>query len=216
MEVMKPAAVLAPIAMILAAAQVPPPSNGVFLNPAKPGVYVTFVRMGSREPQRVDESKRGAFFQLHNNTRWSLLLHMNGVPHGNGDAGLFYDVVEDPSGYPPSPLPIGERMHVSSVDNVKPGTSLTFSVPEEHIAQGLGIQLEFSYEWEADERTGMPRAGEPSHVVVFYHSGLPEALRRGERRRPSIEEGGVLMPSVTAVPSDTPKHLDLDTKKKQK
>ena len=213
---MNSAAVLAPIALILTAAQAQSPSHAVFLDPVKPGVYLTFVRMGSREPQRIDESNRGAFFRLHNYTRWNLLLHMNGVPHSNGDAGLFYDVVQDPSGYPPSRLPIGERMHVSSVDTIKPGTSIAFSVPEEHVAQGLGIQLEFNYAWEADEQTGIPRGGEPSHVVVFYHSGLPETLRRGERRPPSEAESIVPGPPAMPAASDVPKHLELDTKKKQK
>jgi hypothetical protein len=63
MEVMNSAAVLAPIALILAAAQAQSPSHAVFLDSVKPGVYLTFVRMGSREPLRIDESKRGAFFR---------------------------------------------------------------------------------------------------------------------------------------------------------
>jgi len=188
-------------------------TSAVFLNSSKPGVYVTFLRVGRRDPVRIDESKRGVFLRLHNNTRWVLLLHMSGVPRRNGEAGLFYDVVEDPSGYPPSQLPIRVNFHVSSVNPIRSGTTIDFSVPEEHIREGLGVQIEFNYEWEATERTGIPRPDEPRHVVTFYHSQLPETMRRGERRRPSMDEP-IIIPQATPTPSDTPTRFDTDHKKK--
>ena len=200
---------------LLCAAQVQTKSGSVFLSPEKPCVYITFVRLGVREPLRVGESRRGAFFRLHNNTRWDLLLRMNGVPPRNGDAGMFYSVIEAPNGYPPTHLPRGEpRIDVSSVSPIEPGDSIEFSVPQEHIGEGLALQIEFNYEWEARDRAGIPSANEPTHMVVFYHSQLPASMRRGERRRPAINEL-ILPPPAVPVPSENPKTLDLESKKKQ-
>ena len=201
-------------ATLLCIAEAQTNSGSVFLRPERPGVYITFVRLAAREPMRVGESKRGAFFRLHNNMRWDLLLRMNGVPKRNGEAGIFYNVIEDPSGYPPTPLPPGEpRLDVSSVNPVQSGDSIEFSVPQEHIGEGFGLQIEFNYAWEARDRSGIPTANEPVHIVAFYHSELPASMRRGERRRPAVNEP-ILLPRLVPVPSETPKNLDQEGKKK--
>jgi hypothetical protein len=200
---------------LVCAAQTQTKSGSVFLSPGKPGVYITFVRLGVREPMRVGESRQGAFFRLHNNTRWDLLLRMNGVPQRNGEAGGFYSVIEDPNGYPPAALPPGEpRINVSSVNPIQPGNSIEFSVPQEHIGEGLGLQIEFNYEWEARDRPGIPSPNEPTHMVAFYHSQLPASMRRGERRRPAVNEP-IWLPPAMPIPSETPKSLDVESKKKQ-
>jgi hypothetical protein len=157
-------------------------SPPIFRDATKPGVYITFVRMGVRETLHADDSTERVFLRIHNNTRWDLLLDVNGVPKSWGDALPYYDVVEDPEGYPPSPLPRGHGGHVCSIDRLRPGESFLFSVPRAHLGEGLAIQVDFNYSWEAD------RPNEPRHSVVFYHSDLPEKYRLGERRRSGYPE----------------------------
>lgn len=44
----------------------------VVLSRGKPTVYVTFERAGERKPVHAEESNKGLWFRLHNNTRWTI------------------------------------------------------------------------------------------------------------------------------------------------
>jgi hypothetical protein len=46
---------------------------------SNPSVYLSFVRVGKREPLHVSESDKGVWLRLHNNTRWSLLPNAYGA-----------------------------------------------------------------------------------------------------------------------------------------
>jgi hypothetical protein len=89
---------------------------------SNPSVYLSFVRVGKREPLHVSESDKGVWLRLHNNTRWSLVLNAygaGGYVFATGKevvVGMFYGVdevqersdlvrVDDPSnwGQPPPP-----------------------------------------------------------------------------------------------------------------
>jgi hypothetical protein len=156
----------------------------VFVDAAKPGVYITFESLGKRVPLRAGETDEGWFLKIHNNTRWSLkFVALGELPKQNGDADLVYDVVEDPQGYPPSPIPTGNWFDVVSSETLLPGKVLSFSVPKANLGEGLGLKIRFQYEWDAG------RVGEPEHSILFYHSQLPASLRKGERRRPGWMEG---------------------------
>ena len=73
----------------LVAAQRPDKSADVFLDAAKPGVYITFENIGRRVPIRAGETDEGWFLKIHNNTRWLLrFVALGEVPKQNGDADL--------------------------------------------------------------------------------------------------------------------------------
>jgi hypothetical protein len=155
----------------------------------KPSVYITFERYGKREPLEPTESSEGIWLRLHNNTRWELSFCAFGVSKEYGEIGMFYDVEEMPfeeSGgsqsnstekMPPVRKekvepPIGYKQgHACTIVRLTSGKSILFSVPREHLADGLAIKTEFNYGWEDidDINSGL----EPEHNVYFYSTSLP-------------------------------------------
>jgi hypothetical protein len=194
------------VATGIAAAQSPGKYDSVYLNVKVPGVYMTFERLGKRVPLREGESDQGWFLTIHNNYRWSLRFTALGdIPKQNGDADLVYDVIEDPHGYPPSPIPSGNWFDVVSTEVLQSGRTLLFSVPKANLNEGLGIRIEFNYEWEAG------RPIQPVHHITFCHSELPARFRKGEKRRPGWMEGGTVGSPATPMPSPLPTTLTIPT-----
>jgi hypothetical protein len=149
-------------------------SNDIRSVKDKPTVYISFERAGKREPQLNGESDEGIWLRLHNNTRWSIKLDMNDVSSAEfGDADLFYEVVADEK------VVVDMRCHACSMDSVRPGQSLLFSVPREHLAKGRAIRISFAYEWEED--ASRSTVGEPQHLVSFESSKLPSAFLPAQR-----------------------------------
>jgi hypothetical protein len=56
-------------------------------------------------------------------------------------------------------------------DEIRPGGYLSFSVPREHLAEGLAIKVPFEYEWEPIG------GGYTQHFVYFPYSSVPETLK---------------------------------------
>lgn len=135
-----------------------------------PTVYIAFERGGSRKPLEQGESNEGVWLRLHNNTRWPIMLEMNGVPPEYGDAALFYDVLSE------GKLILEGRCHVCSSNRISPGRSLVFSVPREDLAKGKSIRVKFSYGWEDPDDVFAGR--EPEHYVNFDASKLPVSAQK--------------------------------------
>jgi hypothetical protein len=130
--------------------------------------------MGDREPLRPSESNIGIWLRLHNNTKWSIILDMNGVPSEKyGDAALIYDELSDRK------ITFERKCHVCSFNALGSGRSLLFSVPAEHLSKGLGIRIKFSYAWE-DYNKVLARQ-EPEHYVYFYSSQLPARIQESSK-----------------------------------
>jgi hypothetical protein len=138
-----------------------------------PTVYITFNRVARREPLRAGESDQGVWLRLHNNTRWPIVLEMNGVPSEYGDAGLFYDVLSERK------VILEGRCHVCSSNRLSPGRSLVFSLPREDLGKGGAIRISFSYGWEDPDDVFAGR--EPEHYVYFYASKLPQTSQLGKQ-----------------------------------
>src|SRR5215212_1351398 len=112
----------------------------VRLDKSKPSIYLEFDKRGKRQPLREGEPAEGVWLRLHNNTKWTIYLSTFGVESSYGDVGLFYTV--EPQSSPntaiDSPIPRGYQPgHVSHVVNLEPGKFFLFSVPANHVAQGL-------------------------------------------------------------------------------
>ena len=145
----------------------PQEATAVRLLQEKPSVYMEFVRDGHRDPLYNGESDSGVWLRLHNNTKWSIVLQMNGYPSEDyGDAAVIYDVLSE------GQTKIDGRCHVCSVNPLGSGRSLVFSVPAEHLSKRGGVRVKFSYDWEDSHKV---TAGlEPEHWVYFYTSQLPK------------------------------------------
>jgi len=135
------------------------------LSRAHPSVYIAFDRQGKIADLRgIGELKETVWLRLHNNTRWPIVLDMNGVPKAYGDASLFYDVLSD------GKLVFEDRCHVCSSNPLRPGRSLVFTVPQEYLAKGFSIRVKFSFGWEDS-------SDDVEHFVYYHSSSLPTGAR---------------------------------------
>ena len=133
----------------------------------KPTVYMEFVREGHRPALANGESDKGIWLRLHNNTKWSIVMNMHGVPSQDyGDATLIYDVLSE------GETIIEGSCHVCSVNSLGSGRSLLFSVPAEHLSRAGAIRVKFSYAWEDSNK--VTAGQEPEHYVNFYSTQLPK------------------------------------------
>jgi len=146
----------------------------------KPTVYIEFERTGNRPPLFASETGRGIWLRLYNNTKWSIVLDMHGVPSKTyGDASLIYDVLD-------SHQVINKgSCHACSFNSLGPGRSLLFSVPIEHLANGQAIRVRFKYSWESSENVAADH--EPEHYVYFYSSRLPKNVSEESQSVSALE-----------------------------
>ena len=142
----------------------------------KPSAYITFEKFGIRKPRYEGESQEGIWFSFHNNTKWNLTVKTLACLNIQEECLVFYEIERmygDKSEIEESAVPTGYRIaHISSVKTIPSGDSLLFSIPREHLAEGLFIVVEFSYEWESSGSSG----GDSSifHTVPFYSTDLPK------------------------------------------
>lgn len=140
----------------------------------KPTVYIEFERAGDRAPLRSGESNNGIWLRLHNNTKWPIVLDMQGAPSKEyGDALLIYDELSGRR------VTFERNCHVCSFNALGSGHSLLFSVPAEHLSKGLGIRIKFSYGWE--DYNKVLAGQEPEHYVYFYSSQLPLSTQQSSK-----------------------------------
>jgi hypothetical protein len=137
----------------------------VRISKAQPSVYLTFDHRGKIASMSSGEIEDTVWLRLRNNTRWPIILDMNGVPSkAYGDAALFWDVLCE------GDEPSLRRCHACSFNPLPPGHYILFTVPREDLAKGCSIRVKFSYVWEDS-------SGEPEHFVYFYSSALPSGAR---------------------------------------
>jgi len=137
----------------------------VRLSKAHASVYIAFDHQGKISSMSNGEIEETVWLRLRNNTRWPIILDMNGVPSkAYGDAALFWDVLSEGNVLSLS------RCHVCSFNPLPPGHYILFAVPREDLAQGYSIRVKFNYGWEDS-------SGEPEHFVYFYSSSLPSGAR---------------------------------------
>ena len=136
------------------------------ISKSQPSVFITFERQGKIAAlSGTGEMQETVWLRLRNNTRWPIILDMNGVPKDYGDAGLFYGVLSE------GKLIFENRCHVCSFNRLGPGRYLVFSVPRKDLAKGYSIRIKFSYGWEDQSDVGGGR--EVEHFVHFHSSNLP-------------------------------------------
>jgi hypothetical protein len=151
------------------------------LLPDKPGVYISFERVGKRPPPGDDVSDEAVWLRLHNNMRLSVtfcaysLVDEKGylLSHEEaGELGLNYAVeLTNPSKFSgtKSNLPTGKpTTGFCHVFTLGAGESVVFSVPAEHLVKGLSIKIPFHYEWEGEG------GNNPTHFVYFNSSNIPK------------------------------------------
>jgi hypothetical protein len=136
------------------------------LSKTRPSVYITFERAAKIASRSNGELEETVWLRLRNNTRWSIILDMNGIPPEYGDAALYHDVLLD------GKVIAEERCHVCSFNPLPSGRSLVFSIPRADLRQGYSIRVKFSYGWENGNDVAGGR--EVEHFVYFHGSSIPK------------------------------------------
>ena len=144
--------------------------GGTLVDVNKPAVFVSFLRSGEVEPLVTGVGNRYLWFRLTNNSRWAIWLHMSGVPKAYGYAGLFYTIESKEDGK----IRIDSRCHVCSVNPVRAGSSVVFSIPADYASQDGRMRIEYSFAWERDNE--MEGGSYSTHSVLFYFSYLPKSV----------------------------------------
>ncbi|MDQ3649591.1 MAG: hypothetical protein M3458_04780 [Acidobacteriota bacterium] len=148
-------------------------SKDVRLVKNQPSVYLSFEREGKREPLEEGESGQGIWLRFRNNSKWQVGVCIFSVPKEYGDEGVFYEVERFISANTGNvgETPIGYEAKGGCLRQlIPPGKSLIFSVPREHLADGLAIKVAFRYEWE--DNTNVLSGREPIHHAYFYSTDL--------------------------------------------
>ena len=148
-------------------------SKDVRLVKNQPNVYVIFEREGKWKPLKKWESDRRVWLRFHNNSKWQVGACMWDIPETYGDKDIVYDIERYKKvGDDETPITTS-RENSCPVMFIEPGKSVLFSVPREHLAEGLAIKVQFRYEWETDP-DGFTSQLEPKHFAYFYASDIPK------------------------------------------
>jgi hypothetical protein len=148
--------------------KIPRKEAGVRIRKDKPGVYLSFHRVGEVKVPEVGEGNERIWLRFHNNTRWPVMLDMGDVESEEyGDAQLFYDVLKDDE------VLIRRHCHVCTHNELGSGKSITFSIPRGYLTKERSIRVNFSYGWE--DWTDVSGGREALHYAVFDGSSLPKS-----------------------------------------
>lgn len=145
-------------------------SNNVRVIKSKPHISISYEREGKIDPLYVGESDRRVWLRFHNNSRWQVMFCSSPVSKEYGETEITYEIER----YEGS----GETPGTRSSDNcgyllLDSGKSILFSIPREHLAEGLAIKVQFRYEWENDS-DGSDNLLEPKHFTYFYSEDIPK------------------------------------------
>lgn len=166
------------------------------LDSQKPSVYISFEKVGTREPIGDGSNSDKVFLRLHNNTRWTISFCVNGFFDREGRESTFKNAIETSLNYEVErerdysrgmafgtkeealeskpeipPLPRGNpTIHGCSLYRLISNKSVIFSVNSQDLADGLKIKVNFGFDW--DSTTGMTGT-KTAYYVYFSSRGLP-------------------------------------------
>lgn len=145
-------------------------SSNVRIIKSKPHVFISYERQGKIDPLYGGESGKRVWLRFHNNSRWRVMFCSNPISKEYGETEITYEIER----YEYS----GETPGTRSSDTcgyllLETGKSILFSVPLEHVTDGLAIKIQFRYDWETDP-DGSDNLLEPKHYAYFYSSDIPK------------------------------------------
>jgi hypothetical protein len=145
---------------------------GALVDANKPAVYLSFLRITRIESDDPSDDPNYLFFRLTNNSRWPIWLQMSGVSKKEyGEASLYYAIEDRKSG----DVRIGStQCHVCSVNPLKPGSSIVFSLPLKYASRDTRMRIAYSFDWERDNES--EGGSDSEHSVVFYFRHLPSSV----------------------------------------
>lgn len=155
-------------------------SASILLEKNKPAVYISFLNLREIKPDDPSDDEKNLFFEIKNNTKWNIWLQMSGVSkEEHGDASLYY-AIKDENGI----IKFGStQCHVCSVNPIRSGRSIIFSIPISQANIKDYMELEYSFEWERDY--GFTNGSNTNHTVSYEFYYLPKAIEISGREKDS-------------------------------
>jgi hypothetical protein len=152
-------------------------------------VHISYVCAGQRESVFSDESAEGMWLTLRNDSGRSIFLRTYRRPRPRHpcaagvkrEVGIYYEVVEKESYTSEEKqlpdLPVGyPRPEIYMIIELKPHSSVVFSVAREHLTPKRAIYVNFWYSQK--RRTGVSNEkDETLRRAYFYSSELPEQVK---------------------------------------
>jgi hypothetical protein len=165
-------------------------SRGPFLlDTNKPYVYLAFDHVGQRTPLFEGESKQGVWLRFVNNCRIPVTIGSFGPGNHDPGIGVLHEVVPIPKtgsgGIPASAdprseesgkAPEGYSSEVYSLTTVKPGESVLFSFPLEHLSPDWYVRVRFTLAVSSNKV-----GDQPYSFADFRWEQLPKDVRGRKR-----------------------------------
>jgi hypothetical protein len=173
------------------------------INPNHPYLYIQFDHFGLGLPRNDDEAPNRVWLRLVNNCAVSIQIVVNGFPEGHkpvDEVAIQDQVVADPPPFmtmepiPPMTMaddaakasvkendkpPYGYWADVGSLESIRPGKSILFSLPTSQFRKGWHIEI--SYEFVLPRGKG-PRpetvGGSPVMYLEYGLSWLPKDIEQ--------------------------------------
>jgi hypothetical protein len=150
----------------------------------QPTVYIDILKIGTGKPVYESDSRERVWLKLVNNTPWLIFIHTFDAgtgESGNNEKYLYYDFekikerqyskIEKPLGY--------QQIDVrSGATQLKSGESITFSVPQNHLAENLKIRIDFRFEWQYVEGKADPAYSYMRGSLYLSHRDLTEFMSK--------------------------------------
>jgi len=162
------------------------PGQEFVIDQTKPYVYIKFDHLGTRAPILEGESPKGLWLRLVNNCRVPVSVLARDT--GTRDPGVVINDEVVPSDIAPAPILIGPEpnsshrdkakppegydFHVGSRTMIRPGETLLFSVPANHVRPSWFLRVTFTLE---PLKSHIPQ---PSSQAAFTWADLPEQFRQ--------------------------------------
>jgi len=148
------------------------------LDSTKPFVYLKFDHSGPRQPQEPDEPSQGLWLRLVNNSVLPIFMRVHSSL--TDPAMTILEDIVTPRirtipktgfvDYGPMPHGYATAADVTSILTLKPGESVLFSVPVNHVAPGWFLQVGFQFDLPPVEHG----AAQPVCYAGFDWDDIPE------------------------------------------
>ena len=134
-------------------------SQGVLVNPDKPGVYLTYDKLGCLQNSGWQNPGNKLRLVLHNNYRFSIVATIYNA--GNDQLAMPYEIWSADDSRPQLIEQYGEE--VGTGQRVEPDHQLRFCVSREHLTKSTFARIPFEIEAETNATRGGPS---PEHFAI--------------------------------------------------
>lgn len=145
-------------------------NNDVRIVKSKPHIFIAYERKGKIEPLYEGQSDYRIWLRFYNNSKWKVKFCSNPIPKEYGETEINYEIKRY-EGF--GETPGSRRSDTCAYRLLESGNSILFSVPREHLVEGLAIRVLYRYNWET-EQDGNDDFLEPEHYVYFYSEDIPK------------------------------------------